>query len=128
MQSSGALAIYSKDIRLSAEIGLGERCKGDSLRKSAGIIRIFQRTCSTKACGTSLLEILTASAKPQKDAKEQKRTDLCFRYDIIEGESRERESLLLTGDTGTESIQTDIYFLVASIDLFDVADDACTLG
>ena len=60
--------------------------------------------------------------------KAQKRTDLCFRYDIIEGDSRERESLLLTGDTGTESIQTDIYFLVASIDLFDVADDACTLG
>ena len=61
-------------------------------------------------------------------AKEQKRTDLWFRYDIIEGESRERESLLLTGDTGTESIQTDIYFLIASIDLLDVADDACTLG
>ena len=43
-------------------------------------------------------------------------------------DSRERESLLLTGDTGTESVQTDIDFLVASIDLLDVADDACTLG
>ena len=126
MQSSGALAIYSKDIRLSAEIGLGERCKGDSLRKSAGIIRIFQRTCSTKACGTSLLEILTASAKPQNDSQRTK--PVGFVLSISCRDSWERESLLLTGDTGTESIQTDIYFLVASIDLFDVADDACTLG
>ena len=62
MQSSGALAVYSKDILLSAEIGLGERCEGYCLRKSAGIIRIFPRNCSTKSRGTSLTVI--ARARP----------------------------------------------------------------
>ena len=43
-------------------------------------------------------------------------------------DSQERESLLLAGDTGAESVQTDIDLLVAAVDLLDVADDACTLG
>ena len=36
--------------------------------------------------------------------------------------------LLLTGDAGAESIETDIYILITSVNLVNITDDARTLG
>ena len=96
MQSSVALAVYSKDIRLSTEIGLGEGCEGaarGNLLKGKERNRLdlfwhghFQATKEQKravlcwqmfaeyilfvsSMSMNFFEILTASAKPQNDSE-----------------------------------------------------------
>lgn len=86
-----------------------ELYKGNSLRKSDRIIQMFPRNVPQNSVEHPA-EILTAPAKSQTDR-----------------ESREG-TLLLAGDPGTEGIQTDIDFFIASIDLLDIAYNTRTLG
>ena len=58
-------------------------------------------------------------------------TKICLIYEIYKTNCKKlltSGQILLTGDTGAEGIEADVDFLVTAVNLFDVADDAGTLG